>query len=91
MCCSCNCPASSTLSLDQDRVLRAIKPVYDGTAVYDISDVVGEGKVLVVSHKGSEYHFSILHPDGSRDRVNDLTNQSHWLEDILKGRFPVVS
>ena len=80
MCQTCSCSIPSSLTIDQGRTLAVIRSAWDGVVVYDVDDALpNTGTVLMIGHKGSEYHFSLVGPDGSRQVVTDVLNQSHWL------------
>lgn len=84
----CNCCSAPTgLSIDQGRTLSIIRTSYGKATVYD-SGI--DGKALVVSNLGSEYHFWLIDRDGTRQKVTDLLNQSHWLEGILSGQYTLI-
>ena len=87
MCTQCCQRRSPDLSIDQDRVLATILSAWDGVCVYDTDN---EGLVLMVGHKGSEYHFSLVARNGERQRISDPLNQSHWLEEIVSGRLSLL-
>ena len=81
------------LTIDQGYALAAIRSAWNGVTAYgDGRYPVGSvaGTVLVVAHKGSEYHFSLVRPDGERQIVSDDLNKSHWLEAILNGDLSLL-
>jgi hypothetical protein len=92
MCAGCSEPSApytlQPLTRAQDEVLSWIKGVWNGVVVYDVSNAAVD-QVLIVGHKGSKYHFSLVEADGRRQVVTDPHNQQSWLEGITSGQYPL--
>jgi hypothetical protein len=86
MCFACSSFTLDPLTAAQDNVLSWIKSVWSGVVVYNVDNL---GTVLMVGHKGSEYHFSLVYSDGVRIVVTDPHNQQSWLEGITSGQYPL--
>jgi hypothetical protein len=93
MCAGCSEPSApfttKPLTAAQDKVLSEFTAVWSDVNVYDVDSMLGD-HVLLVGFKADKLNITLVASDGCRHRVTDLLNQSHWLNDVAAGRFPMV-
>jgi len=69
-------------------VAKRLSQVYTFVTIYSVDRI--DGAVLMwAKGPADEFALTIVEHDGGYENVTDPLNQSHWLEDIRAGRFPV--